>query len=123
MASELYIQGSLSYLDSVGVKQDCGVPSKAVDISQKRLSPRLMSVATSETTIDLGTITSLGFAIFINRDPTNYIEIKTATSGTIIAKLLAGECFGPWRIGSGITAPVAIANTAACQMEYMIVGT
>lgn len=79
-----------------------------------------LSIATSETVIKLGELTApFGYVWFHNLDSTNFIQIKIAASGTIIVKLLAGEvaCL---RLGSGISAPVAIADTAACLLEYWI---
>lgn len=79
-----------------------------------------LSVLTSETVIGLGALSApLGLAWFHNLDAVNYLEIKTAASGTVILKLLAGEACVV-RLGSGLSAPVAIANTAACLLEYLI---
>ena len=98
-------------------------PGKASDVSVKVLANHQQSIATSETAIDLGGVATMGWVMFFNRDATNYIEIKTAASGTIIGKMLAGESYGPVRIGSGVTAPVAIANTSACLMDVLILST
>lgn len=118
MANEAYISASLSFL-SGSTRRDLSVWSKAADVATKVLVYSQQSIATSETTIDLGSISALGLCLLVNRDSTNYIEIKTAASGTIIAKMLAGEpCL--FRIGSGITAPVAIANTAACLLDILL---
>lgn len=123
MANEAYIMASLSYLDSEGTKVQLDVPIKAANVATKVLACHKQSIATSETTIDLGAVTSMGWVLFVNRDATNYIEIKTAAGGTIIGKMLTGEPYGPVRMGSGVTAPVAIANTAACRMDILILST
>lgn len=91
-------------------------------ISTKKFTWAKQNIATSEEAINLGEATAPGYAIFINRDATNYIELKVATSGAIFAKLKAGECC-LLRLGSGAQVPYAIANTAACQLEYLILIT
>ena len=77
------------------------------------------NIGTSEEAITLGEVTSPGWAFFINRDETNFIELRVATGGAKFAKLKPGE-FAFLRLGSGAQAPYAIADTAACQLEYKI---
>jgi hypothetical protein len=77
------------------------------------------SVATSDGTLDLGGIGTLGYAVFKNLDVTNYVEIGH-TSGTYEIKLKAGE-FCCFRIGSGMTALHAKANTGACLLQYLLI--
>ena len=125
MASELTLSGTIDYSDSEGSSEILQVLEKVANVSTKKHVKHKMNVGLSEETISLGAtgeITSPGWAIFINRDSTNFINLKVAASGAIFAKLLPGE-FAMLRLGSGATAPVAIADTAACQMEYMIVST
>ena len=54
-----------------------------------------------------------------NHDATNFVQILSATSGTAILKVGPGEEY-VFRFGSGVTAPYVIADTAACNVEYMI---
>lgn len=76
----------------------------------------------AEEAIQLGEVTSPGWFFAINRDASNFIVLRTASSGTIFAKLLPGEfCF--IRIGSGAQAPTAQADTGVCVLEYVVVGT
>lgn len=80
------------------------------------------SIGTSEEAIVLGENTSPGWAFFINRDSTNYVELRVATGGAKFTKLKPGE-FCLLRLGSGAQAPFAIADTAACVLEYLICST
>ena len=48
------------------------------------------------------------------------VDDGVATGGTKCVKLLAGEV-AMFRFGSGVTAPYIIADTAACQVEYIII--
>lgn len=122
MADELELSASLAYTDSEGADEILQIVEKFANVSTKKYVKAKQNIATSEEAIGLGEVTSLGFAIFINRDSTNYVELRTATSGTYFAKLLPGE-FAMFRFGSGVTAPFALANTSAVQLEYMIVST
>ena len=91
-------------------------------VQLKKFSWQKMNVGTSEEAVALGEATAPGWAIFINRDTTNFIELRVATGGAKFAKLKAGECC-LLRLGSGAQVPYAIADTAACQMEYCIINT
>lgn len=119
MSNELTLSGTMEYADSESADTTLQVAAKLASVSTKLYVQDKMSVTTSEVAIPLGSVSSLGWGFFINRDPTNYIELRVGTGGTKFAKLMPGE-FAFFRFGSGITAPYAIANSAACQMEYLI---
>ena len=125
MADEIEVSGSLQYTDSNDpeVVEMLAFAGIKADVTTAKFIKGKQSIGTSEEAIALGECTSPGWAIFRNIDPTNYIEIKTGTSGTIFAKMLHGEGCGPIRLGSGAQAPYAIANTAACMMHYLIIQT
>lgn len=62
-----------------------------------------------------------GYAIFINHDSTNYVELGNHNGGSPIytAKLKAGEaCL--LRLTMANTAINLRANTASCEVEYFI---
>jgi len=73
----------------------------------------------SEIALELGTLDSLGYAIIKNLDPTNFFTILTGTSGTVFAKVLPLG-FALFHFGSGVTAPFALADTADCEAEILI---
>ena|SRR3990167_7473136 len=122
MADELAVQGGLLYSDSVGAQDSLSVPEVLADVATKTYIKHKQSIGTTEEAINLGEVTSPGWAVFINRDTTNYIELRVATAGAKFAKLLPGE-FCVLRLASGAQAPYAIANSAACMMEYLIAMT
>lgn len=119
MANELTLTGSLSYSDSESADLTLDL-SKIASVTTKIFVWNKQNIGITEEAINLGEVSSLGWAIFVNRDATNFIELRTGTGATKFAKLKAGE-FCVFRFGSGITAPYAIADTAACQMEYIII--
>jgi hypothetical protein len=122
MADEIRIDGSMQLSDSEDSEESLQVAELMATMATLKWIKQKISVGTSEEAIPLGEVTSPGWAIFINRDTTNFINLKVATSGAIFAKLLAGE-FALLRLGSGAQAPYAIADTAACKMEYFIAMT
>ena len=123
MANELTLSASLAYEDSEGADEVLAIAEKIASVSTKKYVKAKQNIGTSEEAIGLGEVTSLGFSIFINRDSTNYLELRSGTgAANDIIRINAGE-FAMFRWGSDVTAPFAIANTAACQMEYMILST
>lgn len=124
MANELLLDITMAYEDSESTAANLQV-TKQVSVSTKLIARLKQNVGTSLEIIRLGDVTtSFGFMMLVNRDTTNYIEVHTSTSsGVVIGKMLAGEPYGPVRIGSSITAPAVIANTAACQMDILLIST
>lgn len=81
----------------------------------------LVPTTANGTAIPLAGVTTAGGWFMIqNNDITNYIKIQNAVSGTVIMRLGPGE-FACGRFDDSVTAPAAIANTAAVEIEYIIV--
>ncbi len=122
MSSEVTATGTLAYSDALGVQLSLSIPATfAATPSSLKPSQLKQSIATSETALKLGDTTAPGYAMLVNLDPTNYVELKVATSGAIFAKLDAAGGFAILKLGSGAQAPYAIANSGACLVEVLIV--
>ena len=122
MANEVAISEiKLEYEDSDGTTCDLKMAAFEHSVTAKRVYKATQKVGTTQEAIGIGELASLGWAFFINRDATNYIELKVATSGAIFAKIPPLKSCGPIFMGSGAQAPFAIANTAECKMDYMLV--
>jgi hypothetical protein len=91
-------------------------------VAASRCVRHKQNIGTAAEAINLATVAAARWCVFVNRDTTNYIELYTSNGGVIFAKLLAGECL-VIPLGSGVTAPYAKANTAACELECLIVDT
>jgi hypothetical protein len=81
------------------------------------------SVATTAggVVIPLGNVTSPGgWFWIINLDPTNYVLVLTATSGTEFSRLLPGDPPLWMRMAPGITAVAVQAHTSACIVSYKV---
>lgn len=121
MSSEITVTASLSYTKSA-------VTESAVARSVSNLSfnqtgsgyqQGTLSIATSATVIPLGGITAPHWAYFLNMDTTNFIKIRNGASGADLIKLRAGECaFVPLL---DTATPYAIADTATCLLEYLLI--
>jgi len=121
MANEVTVNASLAYADAEGTTiPPLTIVDLLMTISTKKHIWTKQNIGTSEEAINLGEVTSLGYALFINRDPVNFVELRVATGGAKFAKLRAGQV-AMLPLGSGAQVPFAIADTAACQLEYLII--
>jgi hypothetical protein len=57
----------------------------------------------------------------VNRDATNFVEIRTGTGVADLIKIRPGEPCGPILFTTTATAPFAIADTANCELEYILI--
>ena len=120
MATQLTSNVSLAYDDGVSQPISLQLAEFLSVMATKIVYRGQQLIATADTDLDLGAVATLGYFLIVNLDPTNYVDLKTQTAGTIIARLdPAGGWFGG-KFGAGITAPAAIANTTACLLDILI---
>lgn len=121
MATTATVDVTLSYSDA----DTSSELTKAITstLSNRGFTADIQSIGTSEEAITLGETTSPGYMLIINLDATNYVELKTGSSGTIFAKLDANGGCALLKLGSGAQTPYAIANSAACLVRKLIVRT
>ncbi len=118
MSNELTVTGIVRF-DNGSISVDFGKASIKLDVSGDKYVHRIQEIGTSEEAIGLGDLGTPGYAIFFNRDSTNFVEIRPATGVADLVKLKAGE-IAVFRITSDAT-PYAIADTAAVDLEYLII--
>lgn len=127
MASEITISASISYEDSKFSTNSLSVSDAVFSAATKLPAKFSQNIGTSEEAINLAGITAPAYAMFVNRDETNYVELKTGTGGTVFAKLRPDTNadgtggLALLELGSGAQAPYAIANTAACDIDVFII--
>jgi hypothetical protein len=124
MADEIKPFAVLRYEDDEGADIALGIADGVTfDITTKKFEWVKHNVGTAEEAMKLGELSALGWCIFINRDDTNYVEIRSGTgaSNDIIKVPAGGVALFHW--GSDVSAPYVIAPTAACQCEYLILST
>lgn len=122
MADEIRVSGQVVYKDSEGTDEYLQFAEKLFSITTKKFQKCKHNIGTSEEALKLGELTALGWCLFKNLDSTNYVELRVSTGGAKFAKVppLGVALF---YFAADVTAPYAIANTAACQCEYQILST
>ena len=119
MADELTYRANIA-LSKGGVEFSKALAQQSIDVTGDHMIWATQEIATSAENIQKGEITTVGFAMFHNTDATNYVEIGYDDTGfKPLIKLLAGEWCGPVRLSQ--STPQAQANSAAVDLEYIIV--
>lgn len=115
MADELSISVTVKYSKSGTVMNE--THSDLVTVSGTKFFHHRQQIGITEEVIQLAEVTASGYCLAINRDPTNFLQIRMK-SGSInnMIKLKAGE-IALFRWGSDAGAPFAQADTAAAELE------
>lgn len=120
MANEVTLNATLQYADAMLSSDALQVSALSATVATTAFARIKQSIGfASAQAINLGGITPGGWVMLVNLDTTNFINVLTGSAGVIFAKLLPGE-FCLFRMGSGVTAPYAQANTAACLMDALV---
>jgi hypothetical protein len=121
MSNTATVQASLAFANAVsGAAAALNIPTTKFTVTGDHYQSAVFTVPTTAggTAIPLGGVGAGGWAFIQNNDPTNYVDILTATSGTAFLRIMPGEvaCF---RFNPGITAPAALAHTASVEIQYL----
>lgn len=119
MANEGKVQVSLKFeKNSVSISVDSGTIT--FNVAGTNAIHNIQTIGTSEEALTLGDAGAGGYLLLINRDSANFVEIRQGTGASDFCRLLAGEaaCF---RLSPDATAPFAIADTAACDLEVFLI--
>lgn len=114
MANELSL--SISFSETKNGVTFAKTFSKSVTITGDNPIAKVQSIATTDTTVDIGGISTPGYFVAKNLDATNYITLGTDGSN-YFDKLKAGEIMVKRWNGSAVH---ALANTGACLLEYLL---
>ena len=118
MADEITVIAGLAFTKG-GSSQQLGPVRGIVDMTGEGWVSHRQTIGTSAEAVtipsDMGTA---GWSMFINRHATNFVTLRIGSGGSDFAKLLAGESAGPFRLAT--TSIYAIADTAACELEVLI---
>ena len=90
---------------------------KVFTVTGDKFTHCIQEIGTSEEAIDLGDVSAGGYSFWWNHDATNYVTIRSGTGADDLVKIGPGEV-ALFRLTA--TAPYAIADTAACELEYII---
>lgn len=118
MADEATVTTKLSFVKG-SVSTALSDSSGTFDVTGTRYIRNVQDVGFSAAeALDMGDITDPGWCYMKNLDSSNFISVYAATGETAFMKIKAGEHF-VFRMLA--TAPFVQADTAACDLEYMIV--
>lgn len=126
MADELTISASLDFDDGRGTPVGISVSRILATLATRKKNSQIQTIGTTEEAIQLGEVTTPGYAIFRNLDTTNFVDLRVATGGAKFARLLPdtnGDGSGGIALlylGPGAQVPFAIADTDACDIEFLI---
>jgi hypothetical protein len=122
MANEITVSASLSCYKPSAMSSAIGrtIQNAIFNMSGVDYTQGSITVATSPgTTVPLGLVTTPHWAYFENLDTVNYLVLQNGAGGAVFGRLYPGE-------GSAFPldptcVPYAIANTAAVQLDYLII--
>ncbi|MEN6537788.1 MAG: hypothetical protein ABFD89_29320 [Bryobacteraceae bacterium] len=118
MADEVTVTGLLAFEKSPSAKISVGLSAGKFSVTGTKYVHGVQNVGTAAEAIGLGDLGTPGWFYLKNLDTANYVEILSATGGAVLLKIKAGEI----AVGRfGAAAPAAQANTAAVNIEYLIV--
>lgn len=123
MSNEITLTGTLQYANPAQ-----NIPPISLALSSTNFSitgknfeegTKLFPTTAGGTAIPLGGIGTLGLCAFKNNDPTNYVQILSAVSGTVIIRINPGELH-IFRFDPTVVAPAILANTAGVLVQYLL---
>jgi hypothetical protein len=119
---------SAEFTVSASLEVDNGIIDEALSKSGLRFdwggtkyTKLVQAIGTSEEALQLGEVSSLGWFIAVNLDNTNYVSIRMATAGANVIELEAKGGCALFKFGTGVSAPFAVSNTAACNVAFLLV--
>lgn len=119
MANEVTIEVSLEFAKG-NVAEVSRSGTKTVTVSGTPYFQQVQNINTSEEQLAFGDVSTPGWCFLKNLDATNYVEIRPATGVADLIRLNALE-FCLFRFAADCTAPYAIANTAAVNLEILLI--
>jgi hypothetical protein len=119
MADEITLTVKLRY-EADGDETELGVDDLSITVAGSQIVHNVQSVGTSEEALNLGEVATGGVLLAVNRDPTNFVELRAATGETDAVRLNAGEP-AVMRVSADAAAPYVIADTAAVRLEYWLI--
>ena len=118
MANEITLSTRLKRVKN-GRTAERGTLGLSVDASGDQYQGGIQTIGTSEEALILGDVAAGGYCWIKNLDSTNFVSFRSGTGATDFMELLPGEeaCF---RLSRSATAPYAIADTAAVDIEVLL---
>lgn len=119
MANELSVTIKFSFSKG-GVKLQPDDFTDDITVAGDNALHHVQNIGITEEAITLGDVVAGGYWLVRNLDATNFVELRSGTgAGNDILKLKPGEA-QLIRFGTDVTAPFAIADTAPCNVEFIM---
>lgn len=125
MASELTLTATLEYTPADGRTRSIEVPELFLDTTRAQVLEQVVGIV--EEALEMGDVASPTAVMIVNLDATNFVNVKAATAGAIVAKLKKdtngdgnGGVFLASELGSGMQAPFVIADTDPCRILILV---
>ena len=119
MSGTITVSGLRVQLTNGVLKSDFNPGRLTIDQTTAGKFERVVSIATSETSVALTGITTPGVAIIYNLDATNYCEVGTTTTDYPI-KLRPSSLPAMIPLNAGKTTLYLKANTAATKVQIIV---
>jgi hypothetical protein len=112
-------------LTETGITTGLSVSGLYVPLTGSKYSQFVMAVPTTSggTSIPLSSLANIGYCEFVNLDPTNYVDVLTAvtgSSGVAFARLMPGDAH-LFRFTPAVTAPAMLAHTASVNVQLLCI--
>jgi len=120
MANEITVSATLLFAKGEIASQGFQRTNKQFDVSGTKYVRGVQNIGTSPEALGMGEVAAPGWFFFLNLDATNYVEILTGVAGSAFLKLKPKE-FAMGRLPASVTAPAAQANSAAVNLEYLVI--
>lgn len=123
MADEITATGQLAFVKggtTVTLPEGSTPFGVKIDVAAARFIRMRQNVGLTWEVLDLGDIATGGWFCAINHDATNFVQIRPVAADAAMVRLNPGE-FCLFRMDAAATAPQAQADTAAVDLEYMLV--
>lgn len=119
MADELTLTALFKYVKGNNTVQPTGKLAVSVTVTGTNAISHVQNIGTSQEAIVLGDVTPGGYCYIENLDATNYVSLRQATGAGNFIRLKASE-HAFFRMDAAATAPFAIADTAACDVLFVL---
>lgn len=120
MASEITLNVSMRFVKGGTDIMPAFAQALARNVAGNNWIWNRQTIGTSEEAILLGDAGAGGYFIAINRDATNFLSLRQASAAGNFVQLIAGDVCA-FRLSPNATAPFAIADTGACELEYVLI--
>ena len=117
MANELTIAASLKFVKGT-VNRSFSKAGVQLNVAGKNYTHKTQTIGTVEEAIALGDVVTPGYILVFNSSTLNFVSIRSGTGAANLVKVPPG---GVALFSCEAAAPFAIANTAAVDIEYLLI--